>query len=96
MAIQNEISRLERAKADIAEAIRNHGVAVPQGLALDGYAAKVDEIVAADVFTGATSSTDGADGLVPGPKAGDEKKFLQGDGTWATPSAQTTIKICRW
>lgn len=96
MSIQNEISRLERAKADIAEAIRNHGVAVPQGLSLDEYAAKVEEIVAADVFTGATSSTDGSDGLVPGPKAGDEKKFLQGDGTWATPSAQTTIKICRW
>lgn len=96
MSIQNEIGRLERAKADIAEAIRNHGVAVPQGLSLDEYAAKVEEIVAADVFTGATSSTDGSDGLVPGPKAGDEKKFLQGDGTWATPSAQTTIKICRW
>lgn len=96
MAIQNEISRLKQAKADIAEAIRNHGVAVPQELSIDEYAAKVEEIVAADVFTGATSSTDGADGLVPGPKAGDEKKFLQGDGTWATPSAQTTIKICRW
>ena len=96
MAIQNEISRLKQAKADIAEAIRNHGVAIPQELSIDGYAAKVEEIVAADVFTGATSSTDGADGLVPGPKAGDEKKFLQGDGTWATPSAQTTIKICRW
>ena len=96
MSIQNEISRLEQAKADIAEAIRNHGVAVPQELSIDGYAAKVEEIAAADVFTGATSSTDGADGLVPGPKAGDEKKFLKGDGTWATPSAQTTIKICRW
>lgn len=96
MAIQNEISRLKQAKADIAEAIRNHGVAVPQELSIDGYAAKVEEIVAADVFTGATSSTDGADGLVPGPKAGDEKKFLQGDGTWGIPAAQTTIKICRW
>ena len=96
MAIQNEISRLERAKADIAEAIRNHGVAVPQEMSLDGYAAKVEEIAVADVFTGATSSTNGKAGLVPGPKAGDEKKFLRGDGTWATPSAQTTIKICRW
>lgn len=96
MSIQNEISRLEQAKADIAEAIRNHGVDVPESLSIDGYAAKVEEIVDADVFTGATSSTDGAKGLVPGPKAGDEKKFLQGDGTWATPEAQTTIKICRW
>ena len=28
--------------------------------------------------------------------AGDEKKYLCGDGSWATPEAQTTIKICRW
>lgn len=30
------------------------------------------------------------------PAAGDEKKYLCGDGSWATPEAQTTIKICRW
>ena len=96
MSIQNEISRLEQAKADIAEAIRKRGVEVPQEMSLDGYAEKVNEIVSADVFTGATSSTDGKAGLVPGPKAGDEKKFLQGDGTWGIPAAQTTIKICRW
>ena len=35
-----------------------------------------------DVFTGAS-----AEG---------EKKYLCGDGSWATPEAQTTIKICRW
>lgn len=35
-------------------------------------------------FTGATSGTAGAHGLVPAPAAGDEGKFLQGDGTWAT------------
>lgn len=33
-------------------------------------------------FTGATASTDGAQGLVPGPLAGDEDKFLKADGTW--------------
>jgi hypothetical protein len=37
-------------------------------------------------FTGATSSTAGAHGLVPAPAAGDEAKFLQGDGTWAAPA----------
>lgn len=36
------------------------------------------------VMTGATASTDGASGLVPQPLAGDEGKFLKGDGTWAT------------
>ena len=34
-------------------------------------------------FTGATSSADGVQGLVPGPLAGDQDKFLKGDGTWA-------------
>lgn len=37
--------------------------------------------------TGATSQTAGAHGLVPAPAAGDEGKFLKGDGTWDTVSA---------
>ena len=41
-------------------------------------------------FTGATSSTAGAHGLVPAPAAGDEGKFLQGDGTWATVTSGQT------
>ena len=35
-------------------------------------------------FTGATASTDGTQGLVPAPEAGDEDKVLKGDGTWGT------------
>lgn len=35
-------------------------------------------------FTGATASTAGARGLVPAPVAGDQDKFLKGDGTWET------------
>jgi len=35
-------------------------------------------------MTGATASTDGSAGLVPTPSAGDEGKFLRGDGTWQT------------
>jgi len=35
-------------------------------------------------FTGATSSVAGAAGLVPAPAAGDDTKFLCGDGTWQT------------
>ena len=34
-------------------------------------------------FAGATASADGVQGLVPGPLAGDQDKFLKGDGTWA-------------
>ena len=33
-------------------------------------------------FVGATSSTAGEHGLVPAPQAGDEDKYLKGDGTW--------------
>lgn len=35
-------------------------------------------------MTGCDSVTGGASGLVPAPSAGDEDKFLQGDGTWGT------------
>lgn len=35
-------------------------------------------------FIGATASTAGAHGLVPAPAAGDQDKYLKGDGTWAT------------
>ena len=45
-------------------------------------------------FTGATALADGTQGLVPGPLAGDQDKFLKADGTWATVqgggSAMTT------
>jgi hypothetical protein len=33
-------------------------------------------------MTGATASTAGTHGLVPAPAAGDDTKFLGGDGTW--------------
>lgn len=37
----------------------------------------------AKAMTGATSSAAGTAGIVPAPAAGDEGKFLKGDGTWA-------------
>ena len=37
------------------------------------------------IMTGASASTNGVTGLVPTPIAGDQDKFLKGDGTWATP-----------
>ena len=36
-----------------------------------------------EVFRGATSSTAGASGLVKKPEAGDQNKFLKGNGDWA-------------
>ena len=41
----------------------------------------------ASVMVGATSETDGTSGLVPAPAAGDDGKFLAGDGTWKTPAS---------
>lgn len=39
-----------------------------------------------DVFVGAGSAVAGSRGLVPAPVAGDNTKFLSGDGTWKTVS----------
>lgn len=39
--------------------------------------------IGADAMTGATSSADGAAGIVPKPVTGDDVKVLRGDGTWA-------------
>ena len=40
-------------------------------------------------MTGATASNAGLSGLVPAPAAGDENKFLRGDGTWAAVEGGT-------
>jgi hypothetical protein len=43
-------------------------------------------------FTGATDTTPGTAGLVVAPAAGDDKKFLRGDGTWV----ENTNAAIRW
>lgn len=48
-------------------------------------------------FTGATSAAAGVEGLVPAPAAGDDDKFLKGDGTWGTvQSGQDALIIREW
>lgn len=43
-----------------------------------------------DVFTGADATTAGAVGMVPAPTAGQQSKFLKGDGSWSDlPNAST-------
>lgn len=37
-----------------------------------------------DIFTGATASASGTSGLVKAPNAGDQEKYLKGNGTWST------------
>lgn len=54
------------------------------------YDAAIKQWVAVEIstsltdFTGATPSSNGAAGQVPAPSAGDNEKFLRGDGTWIT------------
>lgn len=51
---------------------------------------KTITIPSVSVMEGATDQTDGEEGLVPAPLAGDENKFLRGDGTWKAIPAATT------
>ena len=44
-------------------------------------------------FTGATSGADGTAGLVIQPVAGDEGKYLKGDGSWDTVTSGSTTTI---
>ena len=47
-------------------------------------------------FGGATSSAAGASGLVPAPAAGDQTKYLMGDGTWGEvqlPPSRTVLYV---
>jgi len=52
----------------------------------------VAEALSVPVMTGATATDDGISGLVPVPVAGDQLKFLRGDGTWATVSAEMSAE----
>ena len=40
-------------------------------------------------MTGATAQAAGAKGMAPAPSAGDNVKFLRGDGTWASVQVTT-------
>ena len=42
-------------------------------------------------FIGATSQADGSSGLVPAPDAGEQGKYLKGDGSWDDPEGTTVI-----
>lgn len=44
-------------------------------------------------MAGASSGAAGATGLVPVPAAGDEGKYLKGDGTWGTPSSSGEVNV---
>ena len=55
-----------------------------------------------DVFIGATQAENGIAGLVPAPAAGDNEKYLRGDGTWQENSGieardiRVNVSISGW
>lgn len=51
------------------------------------------EAFEASIMTGADENNAGTAGYVPAPQAGDEGKFLRGDGTWATIETSSTTQI---
>lgn len=46
-----------------------------------------------DIMKGATPTTDGEAGAVPQPKAGDNYRFLRGDGTWSAAQGEAGVGI---
>lgn len=54
------------------------------GAQVKDLANKIKGKAADNTFVGATSAAPGSKGLVPEPQAGDDTKFLSGDGTWQT------------
>lgn len=56
------------------------------GAQVKDLANKIKAKAADNTFVGATSAIPGSKGIVPAPQAGDDTKFLSGDGTWKTVS----------
>lgn len=54
------------------------------GAQVKDLASKIKAKAADNTFVGATSAAPGSKGLVPAPAAGDDTKYLKGDGSWAT------------
>ena len=57
-------------------------------IAADGKTISATDTTYSD-FVGATVLTNGENGLVPAPLSTDVNKFLQGDGSWGTPTDTT-------
>jgi hypothetical protein len=77
----------------------NKPLSAAQGVAIkaliDALTTEVNkkaEIKDINVMTGATSSRNGSEGLVPAPIKGEQNLYLKGDGSWDTP-INTTYSI---
>ena len=75
----NDYTNSDKAKLEDMPAITSVG----ENLDLTNGVLSATDTTYSD-FTGASSSTSGESGLVPAPLAGDESKYLSGDGLWKT------------
>ena len=76
------------------------GTAVAQAVSPKANSADLSTVATTGSYTdlsnrpsdmaGATASSDGANGFVPAPQAGDEGKYLRGDGLWDTINLVTS------
>lgn len=57
------------------------------GAQVKDLANKIKGKAADNIFVGATSAAPGSKGLVPQPQAGDDTKYLKGDGSWGVPTS---------
>ena len=74
-----------------ASTTQKGGVVIGTGLSMAGDTLNVTlSGETYDDFTGASASAAGLSGLVPAPQAGDNEKFLRGDGQWVTLSGGET------
>lgn len=88
--LDNEVNVISNGKVDKYQGSANSGKVL--GINSSGNVTPVDVASARD-FVGATTSADGAHGLVPAPQAGDNKKVLTGSGTWeVSPGARVYTK----
>lgn len=83
--------------ADIADIAIDAGLSDGQVLAYDAVEDKwvnvsITEAIGMSEMVGASAATDGVAGLVPVPHAGDQLKFLRGDGSWQTVVAELSAQ----
>jgi len=82
VSTEADLQNIAKAIIDAADIItdptKRISAKLGNGLSFDNNAA-----ITVDEMTGATALANGASGTVPAPLAGDDAKFLRGDGSWA-------------
>ena len=79
-ALKTKLEGLENYTLPTASETVKGGVMIGTGLKMSGDTLNVVDHFP---FVGATATKDGKDGLVPAPAAGNNARFLRGDGYWA-------------